>query len=266
MKSSYEINVGNISVSNFSSEGFSDRLLGDHCHDKYEITYILSSGKYIVEGSEQKVSSGTLVFIRPMSFHKVFLDINENTEVFTLHFSRDGIGDAVASILDSLVKEGEGYGRFYTAGQLSDGIISTFDRFEMALELGDTERHAYIQALLSEVIVLLSAAEGEKTSHSSEELGARVAKYLNSHIEKNISLDRLARRFFVSKYHLCRAFKSYSGTTVHAYVNQKRIMYAKGLIESGITALGAAERVGFGDYSAFYRAFVKVVGKSPTAE
>jgi AraC-like DNA-binding protein len=42
-------------------------------------------------------------------------------------------------------------------------------------------------------------------------------------------------------------------------------MYARQLIESGTTAAGAAEKVGFGDYSAFYRAYVKIVGKSPTA-
>ena len=52
---------------------------------------------------------------------------------------------------------------------------------------------------------------------------------------------------------------------MHAYVNQKRILYAKKLIESGVTASVAAERVGFGDYSAFYRAYVKIIGKSPTA-
>jgi AraC-like DNA-binding protein len=42
-------------------------------------------------------------------------------------------------------------------------------------------------------------------------------------------------------------------------------MYARELIEGGETASGAAEKVGFGDYSAFYRAYVKIVGKSPTA-
>ena len=42
-------------------------------------------------------------------------------------------------------------------------------------------------------------------------------------------------------------------------------MYAKQLIESGETASGAAYRVGFGDYSAFYRAYVKVLGVAPTS-
>ena len=86
-----------------------------------------------------------------------------------------------------------------------------------------------------------------------------------ANIEKDISLDMLAKRFFVSKYYLCRAFKKHNGISVHGYINQKRVMHAKELIESGETASGAAYRVGFGDYSAFYRAYVKIIGKSPTS-
>ena len=41
-------------------------------------------------------------------------------------------------------------------------------------------------------------------------------------------------------------------------------MYAKELIEAGETASSAAYRVGFGDYSSFYRAYVKIVGEPPT--
>jgi AraC-like DNA-binding protein len=71
--------------------------------------------------------------------------------------------------------------------------------------------------------------------------------------------------FFVSKFYLCRVFKGYSGTSIHAYINKKRIMMAKEYIENGMSARAASEAVGYQDYSAFYRAYVKIVGKSPTA-
>ena len=144
-------------------------------------------------------------------------------------------------------------------------MISIFDRFSVAAGLRD-ERRAYMQALLTEIIILLCASEGQQMSVSDGDLGARVTRYLNANFRKNISLDRLARRFFVSKYYLCRAFKEHSGISVHAYINQKRIIFAKSLIDSGMTAIGAAEKVGYGDYSAFYRAYVKIIGKSPTAD
>lgn len=266
MTSEYRIKGEQFSLDYYTSEGSLGDICGDHCHDRYEISYLLSvSGRCIVEGSEQSVTSGTLLLINPMSYHRVDIDTDENTEVYTVFFERDFLPESTAAILDLLCSGTDSHGKIYSVGILSDSIINAFDRFEIAYTMENAERIAYAQALLSEIVILLSCANGENMNRRENELGARVASYLNGNIKRNISLDRLARRFFVSKYHLCRAFKSYSGTTVHAYVNHKRILYAKKLIESGVTASAAAEQVGFGDYSSFYRAYVKFIGRSPTA-
>ena len=115
-------------------------------------------------------------------------------------------------------------------------------------------------------MLLLSVATRESIPRDERELGARVIKYLNEHIYKVVSLDKIAKKFFVSKFYLCRAFKKHNGISVHGYINQKRVMYAKQLIESGESASAAAYRVGFGDYSAFYRAYVKLIGRAPTSQ
>ena len=264
MNSCFSITSEKISVSHFVDGEYIGQINGDHCHDRYEITYLVSaSGSYIVEGSEQRIARGTLMLICPMSYHRVCLDNNE-IDGFSVYFTKDALTPGVLAILDKLTDKGSS-GLIFSQSLLSDEIVNSFERFSVASRFAENESAEYMQALLSQILILLSATEGDRISHTNEELGARVARYLNSNIEKSLSLDRLARRFFVSKYHLCRAFKSYSGTSVHAYVNHKKIMYAKSLIESGLTASGAAERVGFGDYSAFYRAYVKIVGKSPTA-
>ena len=139
------------------------------------------------------------------------------------------------------------------------------ERFESADALEEPQKTKFLGLLISELILFISMACKESGGYDESELGARVIRYLNENPERDISLDRLARRFFVSKYHLCRAFKKHNGISVHGYINKKRVMYAKQLIEAGETASGAAYRVGFGDYSAFYRAYVKIVGKAPTA-
>ena len=81
-----------------------------------------------------------------------------------------------------------------------------------------------------------------------------------------MTLDNLARYFFVSKFYLCRVFKKHNGISIHSYINQKRIIIAKQYIDSGMSAAAAADMVGYADYSAFYRAYVKIVGRSPTAQ
>ena len=266
MNNGFSITLDHISVEYSGESKSSYKPPKDHCHDRYEIIYTVSaSGRYIVEGSEYSVRPRTLMLIRPLAYHHVDLEDSAEYEGYSIQFHQSALSERLPSMLERIIAVGEDNGRYYPSVNVSDALISVFDRLSFAKDLSNEEQGAYIETLVSEIIILLSAAEGERITHSEDQLGARVARYLNGNIEKNISLDRLARRFFVSKYHLCRAFKEYSGISVHSYINHKRIMYAKQLIESGITASRVAERVGFGDYSAFYRAYTKIVGKSPTA-
>ena len=60
-----------------------------------------------------------------------------------------------------------------------------------------------------------------------------------------------------------RLFKAQTGSTVHAYIRQKRLLWAARLIREGVPAGKAAADSGFGDYSAFHRAFRDSFGISP---
>jgi len=243
-----------------------DNLDNRHCHDKYEILYVTDGfGKIIVEGTVFEIKPGTLMVISPFEYHSMQIDMNNPYERYVLHFSEDDLVDDALVLLRNFMDKEQGGGKLYSAGVLSQSVLPLFERFDTAEHLPQNEKVLYVKMLLSELIVFLSAADGEHVLRNEGELGARVIKYLNENISKDVSLDTLARRFFVSKYYLCRAFKKHNGISVHGYINQKRVMYAKQLIESGETASGAAYKVGFGDYSAFYRAYVKIVGKAPTA-
>ena len=94
-------------------------------------------------------------------------------------------------------------------------------------------------------------------------MGSRVVRYLNVHLTEDISLDALAKSFYVSKFHLCRAFKEHNGVSVLQYITEKRVMYARRLVERGETAVSAAAKAGFGDYSSFYRAHRRICGSAP---
>ncbi len=238
-----------------------------HCHDTYEILFIVSGeGRYIVEGADHDIKDRTLMVIDPFAYHCVQVTPAAPYERYVINFSPSALGSDTAALLSAMMSGESAGGRFFPPHTLSHGVMALFERFSVAAQLPDCERAVYARALLSELIALLSVADGEKMAHNDEELGARVIRYLNENIDKNITLDQLAKRFFVSKYYLCRAFKKHNGISVHGYINRKRVMYAKQLIDSGETASGAAYKVGFGDYSAFYRAYVKIIGKSPTAD
>ena len=91
-----------------------------------------------------------------------------------------------------------------------------------------------------------------------------IVRYLNAHLSEPITLDELSARFFISKYYLNTVFKKYTGTTVMNYVIHKRLAAARQSIRQGTPPTDAAQECGFGDYSAFFRAYKKLYAQSPS--
>ena len=92
-----------------------------------------------------------------------------------------------------------------------------------------------------------------------------ILRYLSAHLTENISIDDLAARFFISKYHMMRRFRAETGYTIHNYLITKRLLLARELIAGGMPVTQACYACGFGDYSAFSRAYRRQFGQPPSA-
>ena len=92
-----------------------------------------------------------------------------------------------------------------------------------------------------------------------------IKKHLDEHYAEKITLDDLAKRFFINKFYLSKIFKETYGTTVNNYLISKRITRAKQLLrftDMTVDEIGVA--VGMGDANYFSRMFRKVEGTSPS--
>lgn len=260
------ISAGEITFSHKYDQTVPLEINTRHCHDTYEILLLCEGeGRYIVEGCEYNISPGTVMFTRPFEYHCIDIKPDTPYERSVVAFPRAAVPEAALALLSEGYNT-EGGGCFYPPEAISPFVVSLFERFELSLGMPERERRIYMSLLVGELIALLSAAKSEKLSYDEENIGSKVRRYINDHLTKDISLDELSRLFFVSKYYLCRAFKRRNGVSIHGYITHKRVMYAKQLIDNGESASGAAYKVGFCDYSAFYRAYVKIIGKSPSAE
>lgn len=264
MENKIKIEFGKISYTHSKITVEKEKLNDNHCHDKFEILYVIDGkGRFILEGREYPIRPRTLIVIPPLEYHYINLVPGSAYDRCVIHFTEAELVPECREYLLHFEKKELERADFYITEINSEPAVSLFEQLDFLGSMSEKDRSVSLRLLVSQLILLLSVTGGDKVTPSEDELGARVIKYLNEHIERDVSLDKLAKRFFVSKYYLCRAFKKYNGISVHGYINKKRIMLAKQLIESGETASGAAYKVGFGDYSAFYRAYIKIVGKSP---
>jgi AraC-like DNA-binding protein len=91
-----------------------------------------------------------------------------------------------------------------------------------------------------------------------------ILRYIDAHLTEDLDIEDLAQTFFISKYHMMRQFRRETGTTVHMYITQKRLVKARELMDSGMRATEACYRCGWRSYSSFTRAYNRHLGTTPT--
>ncbi len=254
-------------TNNISNDTSLAEVKKTHCQPSYEILHIIKgSGRFIVDGREYPIKPHTVFLLVPFEYQHIEFD--EECTVYErqiLFFQLDNLTEEGKKILHVMNGNKGGTGFYYPPEAVTQKMLFNLGRYNELFDLPEMQRDAYAQLLLTELIVYTSMTRTDELRQLNINLAAQVVDYINQNIGNNFSLDELSKRFFVSKYYLCRAFKKHNGISVHGYINQKRIIYAKHLIDSGVSASAAAYKVGFGDYSAFYRAYVKFLGTSPTS-
>ena len=91
-----------------------------------------------------------------------------------------------------------------------------------------------------------------------------ILRYIDSHLTEDLTIDHLSEQFYLSKYHMMRLFRRETGQSIHNYLSDRRLLYARDLIRSGISATESCFRAGFRSYSSFTRAYAKRFGTTPT--
>lgn len=118
------------------------------------------------------------------------------------------------------------------------------------------------EALSSKLLVnlltelLLSANAQDQLSFYVPDYIRIVMKDMERRFNEKITLDEMARKYAVSKFHLAKEFKEYTGFTPNEYVINCRITYAKELLRySDIPVADIAEKVGINNVSHFINLF-----------
>lgn len=91
-----------------------------------------------------------------------------------------------------------------------------------------------------------------------------VRLYMEKHYTEPVTLEQLARAFFVSKEYLSKMFKHEYGRNVTDYMLHLRMVKAKEwLLDESIPIKAIAEMAGYEDVTYFYRVFKKHFGIAP---
>ena len=96
------------------------------------------------------------------------------------------------------------------------------------------------------------------------EIARAIKEFLDENYKNNITLHMISEKLFISHSTVCHYFREVYGTTIKQYINTKRALEAKRLIEIGVSPTVVCEKLGFYNYTTFYRIYKKQFGFSPS--
>lgn len=245
----------------------------NHTHDYYEFYFFLDGEACIeINESSYALKPGDMILIPPMVKHHIKLN-NEDLPYQRVIFwiSRE--------YCSQLMQISSDYGYLMQHVSITKQYIYHYDiiafnaikaRVFQILEEIHFDRfgkEAKISLCINELLLHVNRTIYEQKHPTTQKEEASLYKNLMSfierHLEDDLSLERLANEFFVSKYHIAHIFKQNLGMSVHQYITKKRLSQCRDAIISNADIMEASLQCGFSDYSSFYRAFKKEYGMSP---
>ena len=240
-----------------------------HTHQEYEVYMFLEgSTKYVVEEKVYSLKAGDIIVIRKNELHRAYHEKNTRYGRMVFWISPDFFVRNNCTEYEEIFLPSSGhYGNKIDAELVhSSGLydaIMRLKKYTKNFEVGNTP---ISDSIITEILYLINRVHTFAYEDISNEPVNSIVKYINENYTSNIRLEDIAEKFFISKYHLCRIFKSATGLTVQGYIKQKRLSLARDLCSSGKSLSDAASMAGFGDYSGFYRTYVKEYGVKPKSK
>ena len=236
-----------------------------HHHDFYEVYFFLSGNvQYNIESRSYLLTPGDVLLISPMELHQpMFGPEHREYERIVLWIDKqflEGFSLPGETFLTCFDTDNPNHSNLLQPEGVQRQFL-TFLLEQLISEYSSREPYQEIAAMsyLAQVLVLLNRLalqqRRENPGANQDSTVYNILGYINEHYNENLTLDALANRFFVSKYHLAREFQRLVGTSVHRYIVQKRLVMAKQMLSSGKPSSEVYQNCGFGDYSNFYRAF-----------
>ena len=240
-----------------------------HYHDFHKVVVFLSGkASYHIEGKAYQLKPWDILLVDRHAIHRPEIDASVPYDRFILWIQND---IPQQELLKCFQKAND---RSYNLVRLHPSLQEKLKELLMDLESAarseDFAKDILTQALFLQFMVYLNRIFLEKQyifdrkSYSFDSQIAEILQYINHNLQDDLSVDQLASRYYISKYHLMRKFKEETGYTLHNYIVSKRLLMARNLISEGMPVVKAAHESGFTEYSTFSRAYRRQFGQTPS--
>ncbi|MCZ8522482.1 MULTISPECIES: helix-turn-helix transcriptional regulator [Paenibacillus] len=261
MKGDFEVSISKI-VTPFN-------FLKYHYHDYYEVYYLMSGERHFyIESQCYGIEKGALVFIHKNVLHKTMAAREPEHERFVVYFTDAYIHSLLTEQPDLLLPFADPH-RVIQLNLQEQAFLENII-LQMISEYSEPDRRGrdfYFKTLLAQLLLFAvrkvpdGLEQAVKPIHQSIQ---EIVHHCNEHFRDPLTLNELARDFFLSPSYVGRMLKKYTGFSFPEYLNTLRIREAQRLLrESSLKMIEIAQQVGYVNITHFNKNFKLITRMSP---
>ncbi len=228
-------------------------LWESHCHARFEMIAVLEGDvSVMIEGKTYRIKEHQATVIPPLRYHTVTANKHGRYRRVTAMFDAAAIPEEIsAHICDR--------------SEIAVFFPSPIERLKSLCQQSESALYVPLaDALMIECLYGYMESSRSYTDVESDDFLQKAIAYIDRHLCEKILLDDLARYTSRSKSSFSHLFEEKMHISPKQYVLQKKLALAHKLIRDGTPPTTAALRLGYENYSNFYRLYQKQYGVSPT--
>ena len=223
-----------------------------HCHAQFEMIGVLEGTVNVtVEGVPRRLIQNQAIIIPPLCYHTVTANQQGRYRRIMVWFDAEAIPAELRDL-------------FSTASSVAVFSTPPPERLQQIC----TEHPSPLYAPLVNAVMVQSfyddiAARQNDLPLEADDFLKLSVSYIDAHLREKISIDDLAGITSRSRSSFCHLFEKRMQVSPKQYILQKKMALANQLINDGYAPTEAAARLGYENYSSFYRMYVKQYGVMP---
>ncbi len=233
-----------------------------HSHETFSIG-VITRGRttYVNRDSRQRIGDSTLVLMNPGDVHACNPVADEPWSYRMLYVDRSWLGRLQQEWGFSPNTD---FRPFAATMSMAPGLYDEFNRFYDILTGNDSEPlNRECAAVTFFELVQQSLDPAPMPEREANRRLERAAEYISDNCTRSLKLEEICGAASISASYLIRAFKKHYGMTPHAYLLNRRLQVARGLLKNGGVIADVALEVGFSDQAHFQRVFKQFLAATP---
>ncbi len=238
-----------------------------HWHENCEMCQIINKPcRFLINGDIIEADIGDIVVINEYDVHQFLID-KEETRIRIIQFNLSLFINLEVPLkpLKTLIK----YDEIKKIPNLESHLDNIFKIMEDENKIiNDGKENPFLQSItVSLYYILMRHFSEEKTDRKKKKERDEffsIVEYIKKHFTEDITVNSLAKKFYMSRTKLSLLFKKYSGLHVTQYINTLRIKKVNLMLTQGSSITDAAFESGFQSIRSFNHTYKTHLGYTPS--